>query len=86
MCNDVVFIIPYLLKFVPDYFKSRKMCEMVVRRKPRSLEYVPDWFVTQVEIRILHDDYDYCDDDDDIIEWYNGYQNIRPKKHKYKKN
>ena len=63
------------------------MCEMVVRRKPRSLEYVPDWFVTQVEIRILHDDYDYCDDDDDdIIEWYNGYQNIRPKKHKYKKN
>ena len=63
------------------------MCEMAVRRKPRSLEYVPDWFVTQVEIRILHDDYDYCDDDDDdIIEWYNGYQNIRPKKHKYKKN
>ena len=55
------------------------MCEMAVRRKPRSLEYVPDWFVTQVEIRILHDDYDYCDDDDDddddIIEWYNGYQN-----------
>ena len=85
MCNDVVFIIPYLLKFVPDYFKSRKMCEMVVRRKPRSLEYVPDWFVTQVEIRILHDDYDYCDDDD-IIERYDGYQNIRPKKHKYKKN
>ena len=85
MCNDVVFIIPYLLKFVPDYFKSRKMCEMVVRRKPRSLEYVPDWFVTQVEIRILHDDYDYCDDDDSI-EWYDGYQNVRPKKHKYKKN
>ena len=85
MCNDVVFIIPCLLKFVPDYFKSREMCEMAVRIKPRSLEYVPDWFVTQVEIRILHDDYDYCDDDD-IIEWYDGYQNVRPKKHKYKKN
>ena len=53
-------------------FKTQEMCDKAVRRKPWLLEYVPDWFVTQEQLKLWHDD-DDCDDDE-LIEWYEGYQ------------
>ena len=49
------------------------MCDKAVRDDPSSLQYIPDWFVTQQQLKLWHDDYDYCNDDK-LIEWYNGYK------------
>ena len=34
------------LEFVPDHFKTQKMCYKAVRDDPYSLKFVSDWFVT----------------------------------------
>ena len=56
------------------------MCDKIVRKCPSSLMYAPDWFVTQQQIKLWHDDDEYCDDDDELIEWYEGYQKRRIQK------
>ena len=43
------------------------------------LRYVPDWFVTDRQIKIWHDNDEYCNDDK-LIEWYNGYKKRRAQK------
>ena len=37
------------------------------------VKYVPDWFVTHQQIKIWYDNNDYCNDDE-LLEWYEGYQ------------
>ena len=38
-------------------------------------EYVPDWCVTQQQIKIWHDDHEYCDDDELIKSFaYQGHK------------
>ena len=49
------------------------MFEKAVKKYQWLLKYVPDWFVTHQQIKIWHDNDDYCNDDE-IIEWYKGYQ------------
>ena len=61
------------MEHVPDHLKTRGMCDKAVRDDPSSLQYIPDWFVTQQQLKLWHDDYDYCNDDK-LIEWYNGYK------------
>ena len=46
------------------------------------LQYDPDWFVTQQQIKIWHDDSEYRDEDDDIIEWHDGYKTRKAQKSK----
>ena len=46
---------------------------MAVETGPYQLRDVPDWFVTQEQIEIWAADDEYCDDDE-IIEWYEGYK------------
>ena len=58
------------------------MCDDVVRRDPYSLRFVPDWFVTQQQIKIWHDNTYY--DDDELIEWRDGYKNRKAQKAKVK--
>ena len=53
------------------------MCNKALREDPSSLVCVPDWFVTQRQIKVLHDDYDDDDGANDIIEWHDGYQKCR---------
>ena len=36
-----------MLEAVPDYFKTRKMCNDAVKKRPWQLKYVPDYFKTQ---------------------------------------
>ena len=39
------------------------------------LEFVPDWFVTHQQLKLWHDN-----DDDEITEWYDGYQKRKTQK------
>ena len=48
------------------------------------MQFVPDWFVIQQQIDKWYDD-DYWYNDDQIIEWYNGYQRRKAQKVKIKK-
>ena len=63
-----------MLEYVPDWYKTQEMCKEAVREDPFSLEYVPDWFLTNGEVKLWHDDNDDDDGDDEVIEWYDGYQ------------
>ena len=59
------------------------MCDSLVRDDPFSLQFVPDWFVTQQQVKLWHDDDDYYDDNE-IIDWYDGYQKQKAQKAKIK--
>ena len=75
---------PWLLQYIPDTFKTQRMCDNAVNHSPYMLEDIPDWFVTRQQINRRYDD-DYCyDDDDEIIEWCNGYQKRKAQKAKIK--
>ena len=76
MCERAVEEDPGLLEDVPDHFKTQKMCDGVVSKNPYYLQYVPDWFATQEQVKTWHEDND-DDGDDEIVEWYEGYKNIR---------
>ena len=49
------------------------MCEKFVEKYPLILIFVPDWFVMPGQVKVWHDHNYYCDDDE-IIEWYDGYK------------
>ena len=59
------------------------MCNNAVRMNPWLLNYVPDWFVTQGQIRLWHDDYYHCNDNE-IIDWFEGHQKRKAQKAKIK--
>ena len=47
------------------------------------MQFVPDWFVTEQQIKIWHDS-DNWHDDDELIEWYDGYKKHKAQKEKIK--
>ena len=79
MCNDDIDVDSWSLYDVPDYLKTKKMCDNVVQRGSYSLQFVPDWFVTQEQLEIWHNDDDYCADDE-VIEWYKKYEKRKAQK------
>ena len=70
---------PWQLNDVPDYFKALEMCDDAVWEDPYSFRFAPDWFVTQQQLKIWHDDDDYCNDDE-RIEWYEGHEKCKAQK------
>ena len=90
MCNEVVVVCrePYTLRFIPDHFKAKEMCDKAIKEDPSSFQFVPDWFVTQEQINRWYDDYYDIDSDDDdedeFFEWYNGYKKRKAQKAKIK--
>ena len=74
---------PPFLPLEPDRFKTREMCEKAVEKYLWLLKYVPDWFLAHQQIKIWHDNDDYCNDDE-LIEWYQGYQKRKAQKAKIK--
>ena len=78
-----IYLIPIkeVLKKVDKVLKTRGMCIKAVEKYLWLLKYVPDYFVTHEQIKIWHDNDDYCNDDE-LIEWYKGYQKHRLIKHK----
>ena len=83
MCDKAIQIDPFTLRHVPDNLKTQELCIRGVEAGPGLLEFVPDWFVTQQQIKISRDDDEYCGDDE-LIEWYNGYQKRKAQKAKTK--
>ena len=55
--------------FIPDQFKTQEMCIRAVKVDPWQLYNAPDWFALLQEMC-----YGDFDDDDDLIEWYDGYK------------
>ena len=84
MCEKAVEENPWYLEYIPDHFKTQETCDAVVMEDPWLLMYVPDWFLMQGLIQIWHDDNDYCNNDDKLVEWYDGYQKRRVQKAKIK--
>ena len=70
---------PYTLNFVPDHFKTQGMCEKAVEKYPLILIFVPHWFATQGQVKVWHDR-NYYYDNDEIIQWYDGYKKCKAKK------
>ena len=81
-----IYLIPIkeVLKKVDKVLKTRGMCIKAVEKYLWLLKYVPDYFVTHQQIKIWHDNDDYCNDDE-LIEWYEGYQKHRAHKAQIKK-
>ena len=83
MCIEAVKGDPWQLEYVPDHFKTQEMCNKAVKVDSQLLNYVPDWFLTHQQVKIWHNDAYYCNDDE-LIEWYNGYQKCKAQKAKLK--
>ena len=79
LCIKAFEVDPWQLNNILDYLKTQKMCDKAVKDDPSSLQFVPDWFVTQQQIDVWHDNA-YWYDDDETIEWYNGYQRRKAQK------
>ena len=45
--NEAVQMVPWVLRYVPDQYKTQEMCNEAVQRVPWVLELVPDQIVTQ---------------------------------------
>ena len=83
MCIKAVEVGPWQLEDVPDHLKTQEMCDKVVRDDAFSLVCVPDWFVSQEQVKLWHNNGDYCDDDE-IIKWYEGNRKRKSQKAKIK--
>ena len=79
MCDRAVEDEPDTLEFIPDYLKTQKNCDKAVKSDPYSLLFVSDWFVTQKQLKIWHDDDEYCDGKF-IVKWYKRYQKRKGQK------
>ena len=77
--DEDVDIEPRFLPAEIDCFKTREMHENAVKKYLWLLKYVPDWFVIHQQIKIWHDNDDYCNDDE-LIEWYDGYKKGKTQK------
>ena len=84
LCEIAIWFDPWSLYDIPDYLKTQKMCDNVVRGDPYSLQFVQDCFVTKKQIDVWYYDDEYRNDDE-LIEWYNGYQKRKVQKTKTKR-
>ena len=67
---------------VLDHFKIQEMCDDTVRSGNSYLmQCVPDFFIKKKQVNIWYDVNDYCNDYE-IIKFYNGNENARPRKQK----
>ena len=83
MCIMALEVFPWQLNDIPDYFNTQRVSDDVVQRDAHSLQFVPDWFVTEEQMKIWDDDDDHYDDNE-IIEWCDGYQKRKFQKAKIK--
>ena len=84
MCKRGVEVGSWQLGVVSDHLKTRETCERAVEKYPFILEFVPDWFVSQQQLKLWHDNDDYCHNNE-LIKWHAGYQKRKAQKAKIKK-
>ena len=83
LCEKVVEKNSWSLKYIPDYLKTQEMCDKTVEDEPYSLQYVLDWFVTQRQIKLWRDNSrptGWRNQDDEMIEWCDGYKKRKVQK------
>ena len=68
-----------MLGYVPDHLTMQQMCDKVVGDYLFFLQLVPDWFVTKQQVDIWYDD-NYVYNDNEMIEWYEGYKKRKAQK------
>ena len=73
-----------MLLFVPDHLQKQQICDNVVRGDPSSLQYVPDLLMTKRQVKVRRNHKYYCNDDE-LIQWYNGYKKGKAQKAQIKK-
>ena len=100
MCNEAVQRVPWVLRLVPDQYKTREMCDEALKKSSCSLRCVPDQFVTQ-ELRdivkkipcalvCVPDQFvtqEMCDEvkkSPCALWWYKGYKQRKAQKAKIK--
>ena len=69
MCITAVETYPWHLAHVPNHFKTQEICNDAGCEDWYSLEFVPDCYVKLQEMW-----YEDFDNDDELIEWCNGYK------------
>ena len=79
MYTKAIEVNPWQLYYVPDQLKTQGLSNNTVKEEPSSLQYVPDYFVTQKQLKIWHDEDDYCNDDE-LNKWYGGHQKRKSRK------
>ena len=84
MCIKALEVDPWELCDVPDYLKTKKIHDDVMRRNSYSLRFILNWFVTQQQLKTWYDEGEYYNDDE-LIEWYDGYQKRKRQKALIKK-
>ena len=47
MCKHAVKKLPFVIRYVPDQYKTQKMCNKAILENGRTLESVPDRYKTQ---------------------------------------
>ena len=80
MCDEVMRIRPAAFFLIPGRFNTQEMCIRAVKVDPWQLYNFPDWFVVPQEMW-----YEDFDDDDEIIEWHDGYKKLKAQKAQVKK-
>ena len=53
MCDSIIYDDPFLLRYVPDQYKTQQMCDKAVDDCLAALKFVPNWFVTSKTIKKL---------------------------------
>ena len=79
MCIEAVEVDPWQLRDFPAHFNTQEICDAVVKEDHFSLHYVSDWLVKQQQVKLWHDDGDYCSDAE-LVEWYEGYKKRKSQK------
>ena len=59
------------------------MCDKAMRNDAFSLVCVPNWFVTEEQLKLWQDSYDWHNDDE-VIGWYEDYKKRKAQKAKIK--
>ena len=44
MCKQVVKKLLYLIRYVPDQYKTQQMCDIAISENGGTLKYVPDCY------------------------------------------
>ena len=47
MCTNAVKKFPFVIRYVPDQYKTQEMCDKVIIENYRTLKYVPDYYNNQ---------------------------------------
>ena len=60
MCKNAVKNLPYLIRYVPDQYKTQQMCDKAILENGAKLKSVPDCYKNQELYSKAVDNYPYA--------------------------